>query len=1081
MRESGGRTPGSLPGGRRNGGRGGRSEGGAGRGGFRRAAWTVLWLALGAVLAVGSGLLLYAEVGPLPGISPAQLMGASATLVYDRNGREVGALPGTANRKPVPLDQIAPSMQQAIVAVEDRNFWTEPPIDPLAVVRALWADIRAGRIVQGGSTITQQLAKNAVVGSQVSLSRKVREALYAIRIARLYSKRQILEFYLNQVYFGHGAYGVEAAAQTYFGKPASQLTLAQSALLAGLVNAPSALDPLVSDPQLRAEHQKLALERRDVVLNAMVRAGAITPAEARAAAAQGFAQMGLASEKQAAVSYPWFLEYVDVELARLSASGELPVSPTLLHTGGYKIYTTLDPGVQQAVESLYQPGHNGSILGALRADRNLDSSTVVLDPRNGAVRAIYGSYQTANPFSQGFVPAWSGAMQPGSAIKPLTVYGPALDVGKLTVVSQVSDASDVVAEGAPVRNYPGDPYLPLVPVSRAIGASFNVSAVWTLQQIGASTASRYAQAFGILSGPGDSQDWNNPRRLALGDLDRGVNLLQMAGAYTAFANGGLRSEPFAVERVVGPEGNVLYQHQLVQKQVVQPSTAYLMTYLLRFPLLPPDGTARGAAAQTGVGPDWPAAGKTGTASRALPSGGTSTGHVWFCGYTPELVGCSWIGLWRPDQGRWPSGITSDSAAQLLLEVFRQMGRPSRGFAVPPNVVVVDGVPFVKGTVPAGFLLGQQNVIQGTVAAVSSLSLTLDTTLGPVDVPLAPGAVAVGPGGSGDVPSLVQVGDSVTVWLSNGQAVLVVDAQGKGSLSLSGTLDALNATQVTLTLAGGGQVTLPLAPDAAVTAQGQPVDPAQVLPGAPAVAQLDASGRVTALDLTLAATPGTSGTIVSLEAGSLVFSPASGGGPEILTLDPQVRVTLDGQPSSLAALRPGMAATLLTDPRSGAVTAIEASSGGPSGAPAGGSATQGATLSGWLVGTSGGELLLWSGGSLQQATLAPGARISFDGLAVSPDQLAAYVGEQATLALDAGGQASRVALSQPPGQLSGAVAGRRGSTLLLQAGQQPVQVDLGASPVVVAGGQLAGLGVLKPGVQVVVDPGVAGASALVVLR
>ncbi|MDI3298900.1 MAG: transglycosylase domain-containing protein [Bacillota bacterium] len=1035
---------------------------------------------MAAVVALGAGMFLYAEIGPLPGISPTQLMGASATLVYDRYGQEVGALPGTANRKPVPLSQVSPAMQQAIVAVEDRNFWTEPAIDPLAIARALWADIRAGRIVQGGSTITQQLAKNAVVGSQRSLTRKLREALYAIRISRLYSKRQILEFYLNQIYFGHGAYGVEAAARTYFDRPASRLTLAQSAFLAGLVNAPSALDPLVSDPQARAQHQKLALERRDLVLQAMVRAGYITQAEAAAASAQGYAQMGLAAGKKAAVNYPWFLEFVDYELSRLSGGSDLPVSPTLLHTGGYKIYTTLDPRVQQAVENLYQPGRNRQILDALEADPNLDSSTVVLDPKNGAVRAIYGSYQTKDPFSQGFVPAWSGRMPPGSAIKPLTVYGPALDVGKLTVVSQVSDASDVVAEGQPVRNNPNEPYLPLVPVSRAIGASFNVSAVWTLQQIGASTASRYAQAFGVLSGPGDTQDWNNPRRLALGDLSQGVDLLQMAGAYTAFPNGGIRSEPFAVERIVSPAGNVVYQHQLVQKQVIQPSTAYLMTYLLRFPLLPPDGTARGAAALTGVGPDWPAAGKTGTASRALPSGGTSIGHVWFCGYTPDLVGCSWIGLWRPEQSRWPASISSDSAARLLLGAFRQLGRPSHGFAVPPNVVVVNGVPFVKGTVPASFLLGQQNVIQGTVASVSALSLTLDTSLGPVDVPLAPGAVAVGPGGAGDVPSVVQVGDSVTVWLSNGQAVLVVDPRGQGGLSLDGTLDALSGSQVTLTLPGGSRVTLPLAANASITAQGQPVDPGQVLPGSPATVRLDAAGRVTALDLAQAPAAGTSGTIVSVGSGMIVFNPSSGGGPEVLPLDPQVKVTVDGQPADPGALQPGMSATVVTDPQSGAVTAITASGGG-GGSAGPGSTGQGASLSGWLVGSDGSNLAVWSGGSIRQATLAPEAQVSVGGQPAAPGELGGYAGDQVRLVLDDSGQVSQASLSLPPGQVSGTVVERRGRTLVLQAGDRTVQVSLGPSPAVIVGGQVAGAGALRAGQSVVVDPGAAGGSALVIVR
>ncbi|MDI3316749.1 MAG: transglycosylase domain-containing protein [Bacillota bacterium] len=1080
MREGEGRAPGSSSGGHQGTG-GGRSGAGARNSGSRRrTAWAIFWIAVAAVAALGVGMLLYALVGPLPGISPDRLMGSSATLIYDRYGNEVGALPGTANRKPVPLSQIAPSMQQAVVAIEDRNFWTEPAIDPLAIARALWADIRAGRIVQGGSTITQQLAKNAVVGSQRSVTRKVREALYAIRISRLYSKKQILEFYLNQIYFGHGAYGVEAAARTYFDRPASRLTLAQSAFLAGLVNAPSALDPLVSDPRARAEHQKAALERRDVVLQAMVRTGAITEAEARAASRQGYAEMGLSRGKSATVRYPWFLAYVDRELTRLAQNSDLPVSPTLLHTGGYRIYTTLDPKVQQAVEAQYSPGYNTGVVGQLQRDGNLDSATVVLDPKNGAVRGIYGSYQN-NPLGQEFAAAWSGRMAPGSAIKPITVYGPALDVGRLTVVSQVSDASDVTVDGQPVRNYPGEPYLPMVPVSRAVGQSFNVSAVWTLQQIGATTATRYAQAFGL---PLTQADLNNVRRLALGGLDKGASVLQMAAAYTAFPNGGIRSEPYAIERIVDAAGDAVYQHQGVQKQVIQPSTAYLMTYLLRFPLTS-GGTAAGAAAATGVGPDWPAAGKTGTASRNVSVATTATAHVWFCGYTPDLVGCSWIGWLDPEKaGPWPRELTSDSAARLLLGAFRQVGRPSHGFTVPSNVVLVNGVPFVKGTVPASFLLGQQNVIQGTVASVSALSLTLDTSLGPVDIPLAPGAVAVGPGGAGDVPGVVQVGDSVTVWLSNGQAVLVVDPRGQSGLTLGGTLDALGSSQVTLTLSGGSRVTLPLAADAAITAQGQPVDPSQVLPGSQATLRLDGSGRVTAIALAQAPPSGTPGVIVSVGAGMIVFNPASGGGPEVLPLDPNVRVTVDGRPADPSALKPGMGALVVTDPQSGTAVSVAASSqGSPADQGGGGSnpGSTGSTVNGWLVGAGGGSLTVWTGGSLRQATLAPDARVGTGGGQASPGQLDRYTGDQVVLAVDAQGQIQEVTVTVPPGQVSGAVVALRGGFLVLQTGGGRARVPLGPSPVVIVGGQVAEASALQPGQAVVVNPGAADGSALVIAR
>ncbi|MBE3556045.1 MAG: penicillin-binding protein [Firmicutes bacterium] len=640
-----------------------------------------LLLILGVLFAIVAGTFVSLFV-PITGLSAQQLNGPTPSMVYDRNGNPIGTLPGQPQRRVVAFDEIAPVMREAIVAIEDRHFYEEGAVNPIAIVRALVTNLRSGETVQGGSTITQQLAKNAVVGTEPTLWRKLREAYFAVHLAQVYSKDQILTFYLNQIYFGAGAYGIEEAAQTYFGVSANRLTLPQAATLAALVNAPSALDPLVSDPQLRQRHQAAALQRRDLVLDAMVRQGDIDPTQAAAAKRTSFEEMGLRPPGSQAQNASWFLDYVQNELA------QLPQGQVVRQLGGFHIETTENAALQRSVESVFSSDAQSSVLAALQDDPQTDASLVLLDAKTGAIRAIYGSYQS-DPRTAGFVPAWQGQMAPGSAIKPLSVYAAAIESGAFTPTSRVYAQDGYAIEGAPIHNFNNENPGRFVSLTEAVAQSYNVSAAWVLQQVGLSQGAHYARAFGL---PITRADATSIHRLALGDLQKGVSPLQMAAAYTALANQGTRSQPYAITRIVDAQGHLLYQAKPKQQRVIRSTTAYVLTWLLQ--QVVSTGTASPAASATGVGAWWPVAGKTGTSSppAAIEADNPqAVRDLWFCGYTPELVGVAWIGKLQP-ASLPPLTTGSADPAQLLLQVFAQAGRPAADFTRPEGIRIIDGIP-----------------------------------------------------------------------------------------------------------------------------------------------------------------------------------------------------------------------------------------------------------------------------------------------------------------------------------------------------------------------------------------------------
>lgn len=589
----------------------------------------------------GGALILMAPVAatlPIPSL-PAD------TQVFDQNGHLIALLYRNQNRIPVPLSQIPANMQNAIVAIEDNTFWVEPTIDPVGILRAALVDLIHRQILQGGSTLTQQLAKNLYLGPERTLGRKVKELLLAVKLSATYSKQQILEMYLNDVYFGEGAYGVEAASETYFGHPASQLTLPQAALLAGLVNAPSYYDPLL--------HPQAALARRNLVLQEMARLHYLSPAAAKAAEDS---PLGLNPHGPLATQAPYFVSYITSQLGQLD-----PAVSRTLYTGGWHIYTTLSATAQRAAESAVANWAPPTHL--VHGVPEPEVALVALDPRTGAIEAMVGGDDFARtPLNR----AVDAARQPGSAMK-FFLYTTVINDGYPTSSVKVS---------APVRfpnghggyyvphNF-GDVYNGPLTIRRAIALSDNIVAVKWMDTVTPSAMIQVAHSMGITS------PLANNLTTALGSS--ALTPLEMTRAVATLANGGYRIQPYGVAKIANAQGTVVYTFAPTRVRVLSPQVAYVVTNLFSAPLLNPQGTAHDLEAII----NRPAAAKTGTSSQQR--------DAWLVGYTPELAASVWVG----NDDNTPLNLTGDLGAGPIWAHFLQtalQGVPPTPFPVPPNIV-----------------------------------------------------------------------------------------------------------------------------------------------------------------------------------------------------------------------------------------------------------------------------------------------------------------------------------------------------------------------------------------------------------
>lgn len=591
------------------------------------------------------------------------------TFIHDKDGKEVVRLHGVENRIPVDLNEIPQDLKEAFIATEDRAFYKHPGINPSSFIRAAIANFRAGGIVQGGSTITMQLVENAFFTDNPSRTyrRKLQEAFMAIQMERHYTKDEILEAYLNQIYFGHGAYGVQAAAQVYFGKDVSDLTLAESALIAGITNNPAAFSPY--------NDGKKAKLRRGVVLDNMVEADMITSSEAEAAKEEPI-KLTSGEIKKDEGKYPYYIDAVVLEAEELLK--EKGMSPADLYRSGLHIYTGLDPDIQEKMESVYSNANN---FPNSSDNVPVESAMVLLDPQSGEVRGLVGGRE--HTVERGLNRAVQTKRQPGSVIKPLVAYGPALEEGYSpgTVIDDVpvTYSGGSSSEAYSPRNYDGR-YRGLITMREAIRYSVNIPAVKTLERIGIGTGYNFGKNLGLSLTSSDQG-----LSLALGGLTHGVSPMEIASAYGAFANEGMWVEHHTITRITDKEGNTLVDMSPRGKAVMSPETAYMMTDMLRTVV----SSGTGTRAQIS-GHD--VAGKTGTTQLPdLPvfEGKRGEKDAWFVGYTPELVGVVWLGYDKTTTSHYLHGLYGGSSCApiwkaVMVDALRHT--PSREISRPSGIV-----------------------------------------------------------------------------------------------------------------------------------------------------------------------------------------------------------------------------------------------------------------------------------------------------------------------------------------------------------------------------------------------------------
>jgi|Deesub1362A_J573_1020465.scaffolds.fasta_scaffold00070_115 penicillin-binding protein 1A len=624
----------------------------------RKLNWLRLFIVLVALsVFLGGGVafgMVFVSLKDLPAWDPAALQPNNATLIYDANGNLLTEI-GLEHRIPVDIRNIPADVKKAFLAAEDHRFYQHHGIDFRALARAGWANITGGFGEQGGSTITQQLAKNCFLTGEKSIKRKIQEAFLAIQIERHYTKEEILGMYLNWVYFGEGAHGIESAARIYFGKPASSLELHEAALLAGLLKAPSHYSPY--------RNVEAATDRRNTILDLMYRYDFISKEQALEAKTQPV-KLGVpvaGSNSNSRYPYPYFVDYViDVLVERY---GEVRVFKE-----GLRVYTTIDPKIQQAAEEALANENNYPVT--IRDNRNIlqpQAAMVVLDPATGYIKALVGGREHTQQRQ------WNRAVhtqpQPGSAFKPIIAYGPAIEYLGMGPATIFDDIPIEYPKWKP-QNYDGS-YRGLITMREAITDSVNIPAVKALEAVSPSRAVDFARKLGITNLEADRYNL----AIALGGLTHGVTPLQMAAAYGAFANQGIYIEPTAITRVEDIRGVLLEEHIPVKTQAMKATTAYLITDMLR------TAVASGTGTRANLG-GRPVAGKTGTTDELK--------SIWFCGYTPELVGVVWMGhdnhkdpLPRGSYGGvYPAQIWRQVMTKALASI------PPRTFVRPAGLVTV---------------------------------------------------------------------------------------------------------------------------------------------------------------------------------------------------------------------------------------------------------------------------------------------------------------------------------------------------------------------------------------------------------
>ncbi|NBW08249.1 MAG: PBP1A family penicillin-binding protein [Caulobacteraceae bacterium] len=644
--------------GRQGGHSGGRPSGGGGgaKPPRTRLQQVLYW---GGVLAIWGAIFLVVFFAVfargLPDTSSLYNVSRQPSITYlDRNGALI-ATRGTQQAPPADLDSLPDYVPAAFIAIEDRRFWWHPGFDPIGMMRAAARNMRAGRVVQGGSTLTQQLAKNLFLTPDQNMRRKVQELMLAVWLEMKFSKKEILALYLNRVYFGAGAYGIEAASQRYFDKSAKDLTVGEAALLAGLLKAPSRYSPV--------SESKRAATRATVVLDQMVATGVITPAQRE----QAVLEPVRVSRTLASQHAQYFIDWLDKQIRGLVGEP----------TEDMVVETTLDLTLQTSAERAVN-----RIL-TRDASKGVQQAALVALDGDGRVRAMIGGASYAD--SQ-FNRAVDAQRQAGSSWKPF-VYLAAMEAG-YTPQTPVVDEPITIGTWSP-KNYSGTFGGPTT-IADAVAHSTNTIAASVADKIGRDSVSRAARRLGITS------RISLDPAMALGTSE--VAPIEMAQAYDAFANGGRRVEAYGISRIRTPQGRVIYQHSntgAVGQQAINNPPLYYMNQLLR-------GVMTGGTGASAAIPGRDLAGKTGTTSDYK--------DAWFVGYTGGFVAAVWVGK---DDATPMRGVTGGGSPAAIWKDFMSAALPRLNAPAIPN-----GPPMPEGWVPpdpVGDLMGQvEDPYGGTV-------------------------------------------------------------------------------------------------------------------------------------------------------------------------------------------------------------------------------------------------------------------------------------------------------------------------------------------------------------------------------
>ncbi|GMK40785.1 peptidase [Paenibacillus sp. CCS19] len=603
----------------------------------KKSAWNkIIAIAmLGAITITAIGIVIFNQLVTKQDVSLLMKPLPAATIIYDQDMEEVLRL-SPSKSEPVEYDSLPQQLIEAVVAVEDKRFFEHSGTDLQGIGRALISNLSSGRTVQGASTITQQLAKNVFLTQERTWTRKWKELLLAQKIERNYSKQQIMTFYLNQIYFGEGAWGIKKAAEIYYGVPVEQLTLSESALLAGIIKAPSALTPY--------RHPDEAKARRNVVLQLMKDQGKIDQATYDASIKEPLHIRSSKPDNSNVIKYPY---YIDAMIREAGEKYGLTQNEVL--QGGLRFYTTLNSQMQEAVESVYAQDSN---FPASSSDQLIQSGAVLVDPRDGGIKALVGG-RGEQPF-RSFNRAVQLKRQPGSTMKPISVYTPALEHGYSPNDTLIDEP--VNFNGYQPRNAGGS-YHGEVSIYESIIHSYNVPAVKLLNELGIDAGMEAANRFGL-----ELTDADRNLGLALGGLQEGVSPLDMAEAFSVFANDGTRIAAHAITRIETADGEIVASAETDNnKAIIDPAIARTMTSMLEGVVTEGTGVEAAIAGR-------PIAGKTGTTEMPGTDGGMKDN--WFVGFTPQLVGAVWLGYDHTDTSHYLT-TTSKAAAAVFQKLMSE--------------------------------------------------------------------------------------------------------------------------------------------------------------------------------------------------------------------------------------------------------------------------------------------------------------------------------------------------------------------------------------------------------------------------